>query len=445
MRHVKFGTLLNRRGDVCSSRLLRHRKTLGAASLGAADVAGKSATFLITPYLANRMGAAEFGELNLYLLVAQILTYAISLGGAGLLAVEYIRNGYTSARRMRAASLRLAVWISVVLIVVSLTVSWCAPSAVPLVSGVLIVAVSFVQALNILELAYYRGAQTYSLAVAGQLSLAALNVLLTVLAFEFDSPTVTNRLLSMALAGGAVQTVYALSLRSKRYEPANKATRRSGTSLIVRFGLSIFPHQASTWIRGGIDRFVVVGYFGLAAAGVYSVAVTLAMVQSTFFNAINQQLQPFLYRRLDKRNFSGFWRIQICFILAVLGFTGIFYVFLLVSFGSLFASEYDQAKVLLPALLGGSAAQSIYHVSNAAAFYERRGGQISFVTGGALIVHLAGLGALAVLGRVTPAHVALVFFASSAAAMVAMAWLSRRIVMQLRLARHEVVGWEESA
>ena len=383
--------------------------------------------------------------LNLYLSIVQILTYAISLGGTALLAVEYIRNGYTSARRLRAANLRLALWISIVLVVVSLAVSWRAPSAVPLVSGVLIVAVSLMQALNALELDYYRGAQTYSLAVAGQLSIAVLNVLLTILSFEFDSPTVTNRLLSTALAIGAVQTVYMLSLRKKRYEPASKATRRSNTFLIVRFGLSIFVHGASQWIRGGIDRFVVLGYFGLAATGVYSLAFTLAMVPYIFFNTVAKQCQPFLYRRLHRRDFSGFWRIQVWFSVAVLGFTGIYFGFLLTSFGLFFASEFDQAKNLLPALLGGAAANSLYSIASLAAFYERRGSQISLVTGAALTVHLVGLGVFALFRQVTPSHIALVYFASSSVAMVSMAWLSLRVIALLRLVPSDSIERGDSA
>lgn len=420
------------------SQLLRNPRTRGASLLTAADVTSKAIALLFTPYLANRLGATEFGALSLYLSVTQMLAFAISLGGAGLLAVEFIRNGYTSARRLRAANLRLSLWISLVLLVVSLAVSWLAPGAVSLVSGVLIVAVSYVQALNVLELSYYRGAQVYSVAVVGQFINAGLNVALTVLAFEFDSPTVTNRLLSLALTGGIVQTIYALELRKKHYEPADKATRRANTSLIVRFGLSIFVHQASQLIRASIDRFVVAGFLGLAVAGVYSLGVTLAMVEYFLFASICQQLQPFLYRRLKDRNFSGFHRIQAWYVAAVLCFTAVYYGLLLVSFDLLFDSEFDGAKEVLPALLGGTAVQAIYSIFPLAAVYERRGGQISSVTGVAMLVHVGGLGLLALMGQVTPVHVAVVFFVSNVVAMVGMAWLSRHVVGHLRLAPPEL-------
>jgi O-antigen/teichoic acid export membrane protein len=425
------------------SLLLRNRKALGAASLTVADVVGKAIGFIMTPYLANRMGAAGFGVLNLYTSATEILAFAIFLGGPALVAAEYIRNGYTSARRLRAASLRLSIRVAVGLILISTLVSWRVPSAVPLLVGVLIVAVSYVQGLNALELSYYRGSQTYRFAVAGQFAFAALNVLLTVLAFEFASPTATNRLLSIALAGGVVQLVYALELRRKHYDHADADTRRAHTSLIITFGFAVFVHVASHWVRSSIDRFVVSGYAGLAAAGVYSVAVTMAMVPSVLFAAVSQQLQPYFYRRLKERDFPGFRRLQFWYVVAVLGVTALYYIVLLAAFGLLFASEYDGAKELLPALLGGSIAQSIYYAFTHAAFYERRGGHISSVTGSALVVHLIGLGALAAFKEVTPSHVALVFLVSSTVATLGMAVLSHRTVRRLGLDETALVEWKD--
>lgn len=414
------------------SRLVSNRKLFGAAALTASDVAGKAVALIIMPYLANRMGSADFGVLNLYMSVIQILTFGIELGGPALITAEYVRNGYASARRLRATNLRLAMWISIAMILVSLSLSWFVPSVVPTASGVLIVVVSCVQAINVVELSYYRGAQTYAVAIAGQFVFAFLNVLLTVMAFEFDSPTVANRLICIALAGAVVQTVYALELRRKRYTPADKATRRANTSLIVGFGLSISIHVVSGWIRVSIDRFFVAANLGLPATGVYGVAVSLTVGVTILFGAVSQQLQPFLYRRVKCRDFAGFRRVQFLFVVVVLCFTTAYYLLLQMLFGLLFANEYDGAKALLPALLGGAAAQSIFTNFSHAAFYERRASEISWISAIALLVHIAALGGLALSDLVTSTNVALVYFVSSTVATLAMAWLSRSVIRQLR-------------
>lgn len=421
-----------KRSDGRLKKLLQNPKLVGAASLTTADIAGKAVSFFITPYVANRMGAASFGSLNLYLSTTEILIFAISLGGSVLITTEYVRNGYTPARRMRAANLELSMWITAGLIVVLLLLSRSLPSAVPAVSGLLILAVSWVQALNQIQLAYYRGAQAYPVAIAGQLTVAALNVLLTVLVFEFGSPTANNRLLCIALAYGLVQIAYAFLLSRHRYDLADKTTKRSETFAIFRFGLSISVHVASGWIRSSIDRFVVAGFLGLAAAGVYSVAVSLAAAQILLFAAISQQLQPFLYRRLKSRDFAGFQRVQFVFAAGVLGFTGVYYAALQVGFGVLFASEYAGAKALLPMLLAGAAAQSLLTNFSHAAFYERRAGLISWISAISLLIHVVGLVTLALLQRISPANIAFVFFMSTAVAMLGMVWLWRRVLAQLR-------------
>jgi hypothetical protein len=122
----------------------------------------------------------------------------------------------------------------------------------------------------------------------------------------------------------------------------------------------------------------------------------------------------------------------------------LYYFLLLAIFPLLFDSEYYGAKTLLPALLGASAAQSIYFIFSHAAFYERRGGHIASVTGGALAIHLIGLAGLLVFDQITPSHVALMFLTSTAVATLGMAVLSSRTVGQLRLAQPEQTDPEQT-
>ena len=413
------------------ANLRRNRKVFGAVSLTAADVSGKAILLILTPYVANRMGPADFGYLSLCISAIDILVFVIFLGGPALLAAEYIRNGYVAARRLRTASIRLSSWVAMGLLLVSLPAAWYAPSVIPLPVALLVLAVSYVQGMTTLDLAYFRGAKTYLVAVVGQFSFAILNVILTVLIFEFDSPTTVNRLFAIAIAGAAIQLAYLLEIRRRNFDPADSETRRENKSLIVGFGFSLFPHVASHWLRSSVDRFVILGYAGVSSAGVYSIAVTLAMVPSFFFSAVSQQLQPYLYGRLKESSFKGFLRVQLWFVGVALVGTAIFYGFLLAFFDRILTIEYAPAKILLPPLIGGSFAQSCYYAFSHAAFYERRGSQISLLSGVALGVHLLGLGSLVLLGHVTLLAVSLVFLCSTATATLGMAILSTRIVREL--------------
>jgi O-antigen/teichoic acid export membrane protein len=399
--------------------------------MAAADITAKVVAFIITPYLANRMGPSEFGSLSLYLATTEILAFALFLGGPALVAAEYVRNGETSALRVRAASIGVSLRIAPVALIGSIVASWFLPSAMPFVIGGLLVAVSYLYGLNTLELSFYRGAQSYALAVAGQFSFTVLNLLLTVAAFEFDSPTATNRLLSIALALGLVQLAYAFDLHRRTYDKSDVRIRRANTRLVTSFGLSISVHVASNWVRLSVDRFFLASYVGLASAGIYSVAIQMTIVPSVLFSVVSQQLQPYMYRRLRENKFAEFRKIQIAFTLMVAAFTVVYCGLLLIFFDRLFVAEYGTAKTLLIPLLGGSMAQAIYFIFTHAAFYERRASHISVLSGVALTAHLLCLGILAITDEVAPLNVALVYLMSSAIAAIAMAALSNRTVKQL--------------
>jgi O-antigen/teichoic acid export membrane protein len=413
------------------SRFLRYRKELGATLMASADITAKVVVLLITPYLANRMGAAEFGSLNLAMASTDILAFLLFLGGPALIAAEYVREGEAAALRLRAASMRISLRIAPALLIACIAASRFLPSVVPFAIAILTVALGYMYGLNALEIAFYRGAQNYSLAIVGQFTFTLLNLLLTIAAFELVAPTAANRLLSLALAGAVVQLVYAVDLHRRTNVPSDAHTRRASTKLVITFGLSISVHVACHWARLSVDRFVLAGYGGLATAGVYSVALTMAMVPSIFFSVVSQQLQPFLYRRLKEGRFSEFRKIQIVFALLVILATAVYYVFLLLFFDRVFSSEYHVAKSLLLPLLGGSMAQGIYFVFAHAAFYERRGSYISVLAAVSLAVHLLGLGALVLSGEVTMFNVALVYLSSGAVTTIVMAGLSNRIVRQL--------------
>jgi len=99
--------------------------------MGATDVAAKVVMFAITPYLANTMGAAEFGSLSLYLSTTDIFSFILFLGGPALVAAQYVRHGEMSALRLRAASIGVSLRVVPVLLVGSIAVSWFWPGTEP--------------------------------------------------------------------------------------------------------------------------------------------------------------------------------------------------------------------------------------------------------------------------------------------------------------------------
>ena len=64
---------------------------------------------------------------------------------------------------------------------------------------------------------------------------------------------------------------------------------------LLRFGIPLFPHSVSFWLKNGIDKVFITTYCGLQFNGIYSMAVNICalytMLTHSFFNAYTPYLQ----------------------------------------------------------------------------------------------------------------------------------------------------------
>lgn len=70
----------------------------------------------------------------------------------------------------------------------------------------------------------------------------------------------------------------------------------------LRFNLPLIPHYLSMVVLAGADRIMIGKMISSSAAGIYSVAHSVALVMTLFSTALLQTLEPWLYRKIrDKR------------------------------------------------------------------------------------------------------------------------------------------------
>lgn len=72
----------------------------------------------------------------------------------------------------------------------------------------------------------------------------------------------------------------------------------------VLFNLPLIPHYFSEYILNQSDRIMIQKLVGYSAAGIYSVANSAAMVLTIISSSINQALVPWMYRKLEVKNYS---------------------------------------------------------------------------------------------------------------------------------------------
>lgn len=148
---------------------------------------------------------------------------------------------------------------------------------------------------------------------------------------------------------------------------------------MLRFGLPTLPHTLCSLLSAWADRFFVLRLCGAATAGVYAAAAQSVMIVSFVGSLANLAWTPWLFRQLSSRGTLHDVRSRIAaraYTLAgALVLSGVLVLGALAGYFLWLAPpSYASALSLLPWLVLGATANSVYKVSsNFLLFYGRTG------------------------------------------------------------------------
>jgi O-antigen/teichoic acid export membrane protein len=253
-------------------------------------------TAVITPILTRRLGAGEFGQLALAMVVAPTLGLTFSLGLP--LAAQKVFAGEDGDRQSRGI---LAI-SAVLAVAASLVVVLAAPAWGPVVGLDQVLDARLAAlwaacfALTLTSLAMLRSRERLRMAifVAALQSIGAQAT--GVLLLYWWAPTVTSYLCGLIIGQGTAAFVGLLALTPDW--SALAAIRRYGPAF--QFGLPMVPQQLSGWILGAGDRVVVRHVLGSAAVGRYSVAYNVGSLGFLLLVFVNQAWMPRIYAVADR-------------------------------------------------------------------------------------------------------------------------------------------------
>ena len=69
----------------------------------------------------------------------------------------------------------------------------------------------------------------------------------------------------------------------------------------LKFNLPLVPHYLSQTLLYGSDRIMISRYVSESAAGIYSLAYSVAVIMTMFNTAITQTMGPWMYRKIKER------------------------------------------------------------------------------------------------------------------------------------------------
>ena len=263
--------LTSRLPDPRQSRPLLHPQLVVlACHTSGAFAAGVSAIFT-----ARALGASGRG---IVVLVATTVALGVVLGTCGVNLAGRTRLSAKDGNFFLASYLFLAVVLSAVTFA---TVAGTVQLFFPLISAPLPEMLAFLAAgqaaLTLMSVFLVDAVYAFGVPLLAALSEAtgpAAQVLLTLSLFLSGADQVWQYVAAMFAAAGIQLAFAAMCLR--RQHPLSGVVRASSVKELLRTGLTATPAQLSRAAATRIDRYLVSGYLGAAALGVYSVAYTIA-------------------------------------------------------------------------------------------------------------------------------------------------------------------------
>jgi O-antigen/teichoic acid export membrane protein len=346
--------------DPTAARALRAGHVRSGVVYGAANVLSAAVPFLLLPVLTRVLSPPQYGQvISFYVLVAVCAAVA-GLGLHSAVGVRWLDEAAGDPGRYTGSAIVVVLITTAIAAVVAamiaphvgieLAPSLCALAAV--VAGANVV--------NGMRFAVWQSHQRPFPAAMLQISLAVLNVGLSLVAVLVLHLGGAGRILGAACASALIAVA---SIMSLIYDRA--ATRASWVDIraLLRFGVPLTPHTLAGTMLGNADRLAVASQLGAATLGVYGTATQLGSVIGVLADAATKAYSPTAYRWLSRRSARSRLRVVAvaylsipCWLLVAASLWGIFQI----GAPKLLGAEYRNAAVLTTWFLLGGAMNAVY-------------------------------------------------------------------------------------
>ncbi len=133
---------------------------------------------------------------------------------------------------------------------------------------------------------------------------------------------------------------------------------KSAVKTLLRFGLPLMPHSISFWFKSGADKVFITNFAGLAANGIYSMAMSISSLYTLVSNAFFNAYVPTLQKKLSNMNSENEKEEKIKIVKTIYLMIGLFFLVSLLSvFGAwiilefMVADKYEPAFDFIPGVI----------------------------------------------------------------------------------------------
>ncbi len=256
--------------------------------------------FVLMLILAKFLTPSDYGSLNLFSTLVQIIGIIISLCTTSYVGIIFFQKDRETLRKV--------IWIcfivtSVILGILSLVLLLAHDFMVGIVGiGIqyqwLALFICYFQVFTALNLDIFRLEEKIKSYGIYTITQGILNFILTFFFIIGMKCGWEGRVYALFLTGCAFFVLSIILMYNSSYLKPSIFSRSLVKETLI-FSLPIIPHLASFWLKQGMDRYIIKFFYGTTEVGFYSFAMNLAAIIAIIGNAFNSSNSVYIYKKLS--------------------------------------------------------------------------------------------------------------------------------------------------
>ncbi len=262
----------------------------------------KGVNVITTPIFTRLLSTSEYGQYNVFNSWLQITTIIVSLNiSAGVFhqgLVKFEDDSKRFASSMQGLSTTLTIiWLIVYLPFYKYWNSLLSLTTIQVLSMILLIWLSAIIGFWSAE---QRNRYKYKTLIAVTLTASILSPVLSITLIKNSEDKVTARILGSVIIAFIVYIpLYIIQLKKGKQFFSGYYWKYA-----ILFNLPLVPHYLSQVVLSSSDRIMIERMVSDSAAGIYSLAYSLALILTILNNALLQTLNPWVYQKIKSKEIN---------------------------------------------------------------------------------------------------------------------------------------------
>ncbi len=277
----------------------------------------KGISVLTTPIFTRLLSASEYGQFNVFNSWLGILQILISLNlsygvyAQGLVKFSEDKNVFSSS--MQGLSTLLSIfWALIYLLFFNKWNKLFGLNTIQMLSMMIMIWTT--QIFNFWA-AEQRVLYKYKNLVILTLIVSIAKPVLSILLIEIAEDKVTARIISLML----VEVVCFIGLFISRMRRGHSFFNKSYWKYALLFNIPLIPHYFSQTVLNSADRIMISKMVSDNAAGIYSLAYSLALIMTLFNSSLMQTISPWMFQKIKEKRINEISSIAYITLIVIAG------------------------------------------------------------------------------------------------------------------------------